>query len=215
MKVYYFVSHPERLTLAIKRVFKILNDAGFLVLSNVQKFNVAVSDPREVERLKRSGEMMINKIGGMIIEGTYPSNEIGYLIAMTLVQKKPVLYLKENKRPLDKALRYLLTDKKLGRYFRFENYTADNIKDIMLEFINSVEDREENEAASIKYTLRITPRLDRYLTWKAKRTKMSKADFLRDGLLLKALKEDEQYSKYFSSKRDKRDKRNKRTSNNR
>lgn len=50
---------------------------------------------------------------------------------------------------------------------------------------------------SIKFTLRITPRIEKYLSWKIKNTEKTKADYLR-GEIEKIMEEDDEFQNIFS-----------------
>ena len=71
----------------------------------------------------------------------------------------------------------------------------------MLEFIDIIETGElRKEVPTIKFTLRFTPRAERYLRWKTHNTKVSKADFLRN-LIDASINSDENYQKNLRSQR--------------
>ncbi|MBU1167492.1 hypothetical protein KKC60_03745 [Patescibacteria group bacterium] len=48
-----------------------------------------------------------------------------------------------------------------------------------------------------KYTLRITKNLDHFLEWKVQNTKLSKAQFIRIGLM-KIISDDKEYQNFLS-----------------
>ncbi len=50
---------------------------------------------------------------------------------------------------------------------------------------------------SIKFTLRITPRIEKYLSWKIKNTEKTKADYLR-GEIEKIMEEDDEFQNIFN-----------------
>ena len=62
-----------------------------------------------------------------------------------------------------------------------------------------MEKGEGKETPTIKFTLRITPRIERFLHWKTHNTKVSKADFLRE-LIERLIDQDEDYQRFVGKK---------------
>ena len=60
------------------------------------------------------------------------------------------------------------------------------------------------EMPSIKFTLRLTPKVDRYLNWKAKRLKKTKADLLREWMG-HLLSDDSEYLKFLNEREHRKD----------
>ena len=72
-------------------------------------------------------------------------------------------------------------------------YTDSSLEKNILDALAKIEGVAINEVPSIKFTLRITPSLERYLQWKSQETGLSKADFLRDFLQKEVIDKDSQY----------------------
>lgn len=57
------------------------------------------------------------------------------------------------------------------------------------------------EVPTIKFTLRFTPRSSRYIAWKAKQKKYSKADYLRR-IIDDQIQKDDEYQNFLRRPRD-------------
>lgn len=175
-------------------IIRILSQASVLVISNLQSNDGIFKS--ENESASQQNEILLKKVDGVIIEGTQPTFENGHLIALALAHQKPILYLSEKDKPIDKNLLLLGKEKKITKLLKLENYTSQNLEKKILEFLQIIEQREGKEAPSIKFTLRITSKIERYLQWKTKSSKLSKADFLRRKIE-KLIEEDEGFQKYI------------------
>jgi len=171
MKVYFFTKRESKndgLNEIAARVLKFFKDNGVLILSNL------------VERKGETAQLSFENMNGLIVEGSESVTEAGYLIALSLAQEKPILYLLPRGEVLPDQLRTLLENKKLKKFFNLQYYNQKNLENVLADFIEIIETGElRREAPTIKFTLRFTPRTDRYLNWQSKRTKLAKADYLR------------------------------------
>lgn len=197
MKVYFYgnihsTSHMQRRFASIISIFE---NNGIQVLSNIKTGKVSLP---ELEKLTQAGESLMEKIYALIIEGTNQSFETAHLIALALTHKRPVLYLIEEGRYIDKNLSKLENDPKTRHYFKVEFYTHENINAILKNFIEGVEKSGKviQEKPMIKFTLRVTPTLEKYLYWKTHNTNISKADFLREEIQ-KMMEQDEEFRKFL------------------
>ncbi|MEK7540498.1 MAG: hypothetical protein AAB558_04600 [Patescibacteria group bacterium] len=135
----------------------------------------------------------------LILEITEGNPDVNYLLAQAVLQQKPTLCLyKKNREPRD-LLNYLIkrgTPKCITTHAYSENSLA-NFVDRFLAATTLLPGHME-DTPSIKFTLRLTPQVDRYLEYKSKKVNRTKADLLRDWLRLR-MDEDEE----FYTKRDK------------
>lgn len=188
MKVYFFTkreSKTEGLNEIAARVLKFFKDNGVLILSNL------------VERKHENEQLAFNNMDGLIVEGSESVAEAGYLIALSLAQEKPILYLLPRGEVLPDQLRTLLENKKLKKFFNLQYYNQRNLESVLADFIEIIETGElRREAPTIKFTLRFTPRTDRYLTWQSKKTKLAKADYLRK-IIDEKIASDEEYQGFL------------------
>ncbi len=134
----------------------------------------------------------MERVDAVVIEGSDPAPEAGHLVALALAYRKPVLYLTERGKPVDRHLRKLQENKAAGALLRLEAYAPDRLLVRLQEFFKVVERGESVTSPTIKFTLRLTPAIDRYLTYKTQGTKKSKADLLRE-LIEKLMADDAPY----------------------
>ncbi len=199
MKIYFFAQSTTdaKLILRYEKIKAALKSAGVLYVTNLDEETTTKFSPQDLDRVNETGEILLDKMDGIIIEGTTPSSEIGYLLAYAMARRKPVLYLIEQ-RLSQKELPYYLSNKDTIRFLYFKKYTRDNLESIIIKYLRMVDTSGTiKEAANIKFTLRITPQIERYLRWRSARAKKSKADFLRDYIVEEIMKKDEKYNKYL------------------
>jgi hypothetical protein len=182
MKIYFAANQfaSAKKLKQFSEIIKLLSDAGITVMSNIEDENVTEFSEYDMEQINKSGEVLLDKMDALIIEGSEPPAESGYLIALSLAHKKQILYLTEKGSAINKTLLQLQKGKESGRYLSLASYDKKGASDVVLKFIQSIEHGEQRDIPNIKFTLRITPKIDRYLTWKAKNKKLTKADFLRE-----------------------------------
>lgn len=171
-----------------QQIVKILEKNGVSYFSNLQP-----------ERAEKSEIYIFNQIEAVIIEGTRLNSEASYILALALSQKKPVLFLVSKGTPLNEEINKLTKDKKLSSNFKFYFYNENNLEKILSKFIDLIGAGDSRkELASIKFTLRLTPKMERYLSWKITNTKMKKADYLRQ-LLTNITDKDEDYKEFLKA----------------
>ena len=85
----------------------------------------------------------------------------------------------------------------MKKFFNLQYYNQRNLESVLADFIEIIETGElRREAPTIKFTLRFTPRTDRYLTWQSKKTKLAKADYLRK-MIDEKITADEEYQGFL------------------
>ena len=136
----------------------------------------------------------LEKIDALILEITEPDSQINYLLAQAiLLQKSTLCFFKKNNPP--RQLLTHLRKKNVPHCIAAKSYVDNNLADVIIAFIKTLKPTVElSNIPNIKYTLRMTEALENYLNWKAKQTKINKADFIRDNLK-KMMEEDEEYRK--------------------
>lgn len=171
MKIYFFAKNEkneEKLDVCHQRVIKFFINNGVTTLSNLT--------PRRADQL----QMAFEDMNGLVVEGRGAVQEVGYLVALALAQKKPILYLLPKGADLPDQLRSLKDDKMVKRLFLLKYYTEKTLEGFLVDFLDLIETGElRREVPTIKFTLRFTPRASRYITWKSQQTKLPKADYLR------------------------------------
>lgn len=149
------------------------------------------------EEIAKADIFIFNQIDAIIIEGTKLNSEANYILALALSQKKPILFLVNRGTIIEEEIKKLTKDKKLANFFYFYYYNEKNLVKIISSFIDLLGASEaEREVPSIKFTLRLTPRMERYLSWKITNTKKKKADYLRV-VLNQLIDNDQDYINYI------------------
>jgi len=195
MKVYFFgpPTGNQKMCQNYETILQLLKKAELEVYSNQEE--TALTE--ELSQVERTGGMILDMMEAFIIEGSTPDQEIGYFLAYALSQKKPTLYLCQRSAQAKTVLKYLKT-KKTPKFLQIKNYT-DNLEEKLIQFFKEIKVGQIKEVPSIKFTLRITPSIERYLHWKTHNTKKSKADFLREDIEEK-MKKDEKYQRFLRKK---------------
>ena len=201
MKIYFAANldHLDRNSIA-EKVIGCFGNAGVLVLSNFKQDNLFKFADQDLEKIDKSGELILTKIDAVAVDGGLSVSESSYLIALALTYKKPILYLVEKGKALDAHISDLSQNKSITKLLKVEFYQESSLEKIIGNFINEIEKGSGRELASIKFTLRITQKIERYLLWKTNNTKLSKADFIRERLE-ELMAQDENYKKYFENER--------------
>lgn len=195
MKIYYYApptTSPEREE-RYKDIRAILERAGMEVLTRETK--AADAFPETYQQLEQRGQSLLDYVSAIVIEGTVPDPEVGYLLAYAIAQKRPTLLLVE-KGHKDATPLKTFGAQRLPSTLVSESYHRAKLEQIVLQFLQGLGDIEYLEVPSIKFTLRVTPAIEQYLHWKTHNTDLSKADFLRKLLLEEIIARDEAYQRF-------------------
>ncbi|MBU1036605.1 hypothetical protein KKF32_01040 [Patescibacteria group bacterium] len=187
MKVYFYSKEEGKVDQKNihEKIIKFFKENGVIVLSNLE------SRPATAEQLS------FENMDGLVIEGQSSVTDAGYLIALALAQRKPILYLLPKGTLFPDQLRSLQENKSLKKSFLLHYYSERTLVNFLVDFIDIIETGElRREVPTVKFTLRFTPRADRFLTWKSRQQKISKADLLRK-MIDEAIKSDEEYQKHL------------------
>ncbi|MAG59423.1 hypothetical protein CMO96_01390 [Candidatus Woesebacteria bacterium] len=189
MRVYLFANPQSSSSLReqVEKARQILVRAGVVVHSNLDKTN-------EIGFEEQDNQSTMDRVDGLVIEGSSPSPEQGYLIALALAHKKPTICLLERGKSIDPNLKVLLKGREASQLLEVTSYTPQSLEKTLQRFIDRIETGGGREVPSIKFTLRITPRIERYLNWKIKGAKKTKADWLRE-MIEKVIDKDDKYTK--------------------
>lgn len=181
MRAYFFQPAISNNNLSDQygRIAEVLRNAGVFVVSSSNENNTDFRK-EDLEAMQQSGEILLDKMDCFVIEASQPDQEIGYLLAYAISQKKPLLYLYHKNTP-DRVSHGYLTKKNTPEFVCMEEYSRESLEQVLMNFIDDVSSGKGlKQRPTIKFTLRITPRMERYLEQKAKRSKKTKADYLRD-----------------------------------
>jgi uncharacterized protein Usg len=185
MRIYYFanVNNPTQL-LTFQETSQLLRKYGLTVIDNVKaKPDFEMSDQGGIEQ-----------IDAVIIDSSGSDAEAGYLLAVAIAHKKPVLYMLPTGTKLDPSVKALTMNKTIKEYLRVEFFLPKNFEVKVREFLQYLDQDIGKENHSVKFTLRLTPKIERYLHWKAENLDTNKADFVRQQLE-DIMKHDETYRK--------------------
>lgn len=181
MKLYlhFNVKNPKDLLL-YQDLLKALKDIGIAILTNLET---------KKDELDEAG---FKSLDALVIDGSAQDAETGYLLAMALANKKPVLYLLRKGNLLDTSIEALTKNAEMKRYLKVAFFASDSLVRKVKGWLQYLDTSVGREIFNLKFTLRLSQRLDRYLTWKADKARKNKADFLRD-YLVSFMDSDEDY----------------------
>jgi hypothetical protein len=192
MKVYFYSKpEPEKESQAENhlKIFEFFRENGVDVVSNLRK-------------RPDDDELSFEKMEGLVVEGSKSAPEAGYLVATALSQEKPVLYLLPKGSLIPDQLRLLMNNKKFKKIFLLDFYGRKTLNNFLIDFIDIIETGElRRQVPTIKFTLRFTPRADRYMTWLSRKKNISKADLLRK-MIDEDIKDDEEYQGHLRRPRN-------------
>lgn len=192
MKIYFFYAETRdhKLRQATTIIKELLEREGILVITPETAANFSEDE------FSSTGNL-IETVDGVIMEASLPHQELGYLLAYTVLQKKPTLCLYTKSNVIKNLQRYLATQKQT-EFLYFEHYSPGIIEKVLNKFLAQIaKPTAKDDIPKIKFTLRLTPRIEKYLEWKTHNTKMTKAEFLREEIKNKLITKDEDYQKYF------------------
>lgn len=196
MRIYFSANKNEQnLYNRYQKIVDVLTSAGNSVMTDLNLNKSSRFSETDVEKFRAQGETLLEHVNALIIDATKKSPENGYLVALALTHKKPTLFLHEKGTGIDENLLQLEKNQNASQFLKIQNYQEQNLKKILMEFSAFAEHKSGKELPKIKFTLRITPRIERYLQWKTHNINKSKADFLREKIA-KMIEEDEEFKKY-------------------
>ncbi len=129
---------------------------------------------------------------GVIIEASHTDAAAGFVLAVAVQKQLPTLCLVPKGVSLPEPLASVRADPSCNRSLKLVRYEPGQLRRIVEQFAATCTGRGP-EQPTIKFTLRLTPSLDSYLTWRASRDRTEKAQFLRRYLTDEVLAKDEEY----------------------
>jgi len=191
MRIYFFTNQQDEIA---KQIASCLRSSGVTVVANQEQFSGGLKS-----------EMSLEKMQAVIIYGP-EAQEAGYIVAAALSQKKPVLYLLPKGNLFPEELKYLQGNRQLTNIFLLKFIVLGKAEEMIYDFLEMLETGElRQENVNIKFTFRLSPRLERYLNWKSVKEKISKADWLRKFLIEEIINKDEAWKKYIKNKNSSQD----------
>ena len=169
--------------------------SGIAVLSNVSAVSKNTLPAQEIALAEKRGEVLLDHMHAFIVDGSSPDSQTGYITAYAIFRKKHVLYLLPQKRKADQSLQMLAQNKSSSQFLHIRHWTDGTLPRHINDFLRRLSvSAKDSETPTIKFTLRITPSIDQYLSWRAKRSGAKKADFLRQ-MIGEEMEKDEYYKK--------------------
>lgn len=194
MKVYFYAPDAKQSPIAdnVRAALDILGRSGVEVITKDRPVEQAFPDT--YRQIERRGESFLDYVDAIVIEGSEADSEVGYLLAYAIAQKKPALLLLRkgttNRNPLASF------GQRLPKHLTMSFYRPETLEQQLISFLRQLGEIEYQEVPSIKFTLRITPQIEQYLSWKTHNTKITKADFLRALILDDVIAKDEAFQRH-------------------
>lgn len=176
MKIYFtaaLTSIPAAQKEQYKEIVAVLKDLGHRVnADNVFGRTASLAESKSEEEAVAAHRKMIawkHQAEILVIEGSYPSISVGQELSYALANNKPVilLYIK-GKKP--HVLRAVGTE-----YLHLVEYSPDKLKAQLNDYIEYAKD-----TADTRFNFFISPQIETFLDWIAKKRKVPRAVFLRE-----------------------------------
>ncbi|MFA6042974.1 MAG: hypothetical protein WCV85_06750 [Patescibacteria group bacterium] len=179
MRVYYFQapSPKPRMEHVRADLLQLMDTKHVFYITNDGRNSLDVPQD-ELEALAKTGGSMLDNMDALVIEGSTPDADVGYLLAYAMSLKKPTLYLYDKDIANKGVLKYL-GSRQIPAHIKVQSYSGSSVVGITEKYLTELLSSEAAGQPTIKFTFRITPQIEQYLQQKAKKTGMSKADFLR------------------------------------
>lgn len=169
----------------------ICEDLDIGVLSAADILKRSLDEHGDAEGIPRTA-FFLNEVDVLVLEVTHPTPEVQFILAQAIIADKPTLCLyAKNQGPKD-LLQYI-RHKKAPRPIKTFSYVKQSLPTAVEAFLRRHNDAlvDYDDAPSIKFTLRLSPRIERFLSWSAGANGISKADVIRELLSETAQKTDE------------------------
>lgn len=143
----------------------------------------------------------LDQVDVLVVEMTDPSQMVHFVLAQAILANKPTLCLYQKNQPPRDILNYVRS-RNTPRLMKTFSYTPATLQHSVSHFVHAFDSdsKEHDDIPSIKYTLRLTPRIDRYLEWMSTQQSKSKANVIRF-VLSQIASEDEDYTEVKKDKR--------------
>jgi predicted DNA-binding protein len=185
----YFYSNASDNDQNSQQILQYLRRVGATVISETSTKKVATE----------AGALPMDKVDALLIYGQKLDAQAGYWLAWAVSKNKDVLCLLPEGTKLDAALEHLLTDSVASKKLHLERYQAKDVLDKVANFLESFGQENLSELYNIKYTLRLSRKINEYLDWKSAATSIDKATWLRENI--QGLMEgDKDWQSYLSTK---------------
>lgn len=141
----------------------------------------------------------MDKVDALVIYGQRLDAQGGYWLAWAVSKNKDILCLLPTGAKIDQALEHLLVDKTVAKKLRLERYQSKDALEKVASFLESLGQENLAELYNIKYTLRLSRKINEYLDWKSVSTKIDKATLLRQQIQ-GLMDNDKEWQSYLATK---------------
>lgn len=149
---------------------------------------------------RATGVPLLDAMQAILVEGSTPDPQAGYLLAYALAEKRPLLYLYARGEVAPEVLRYLNL-KDIPKHIVIATYAPDRVERVVEDFLRQLGDIKIREVPRIKFTLRLTTTIDQYLDFKTRNTKKAKADYLREDIEQR-IEQDEEFQRFLRKRKE-------------
>ncbi|MCB9802792.1 hypothetical protein H6761_02100 [Candidatus Nomurabacteria bacterium] len=147
----------------------------------------------------KPGDASLAQADALVIYGKNLAEESSYFVALAISENKPVLFLTDQQGIKNKALKSLGDNKNFKNKVEIKACAIKNINQILLNFLQKLDQDSGRDIINVKYTLRVSPKMSDYLAWRAQTEGMPKADWLRS-LIDQQLQKDKDYHIFLQKK---------------
>lgn len=181
MRVYFYTNQETNNKIA-KEIISHLRRAEIQVISSLT-----------------AAETSLDQFDAFVFQGENFDTKAGYLVALALAQNKRVLCLLPEGSKLDNSLETLKGNKNLAKHLFVEFYQDNNLSEKLSDFLQKLDKEVVRDLFNIKYTLRVSNKINEYLNWKAKKLAVKKADWIRERIQ-DIIKDDSDYQEFLQNK---------------
>ena len=189
MRIYFYSSNTEQDSDS-KQIIALLKKSGVKVIGHFSS-NLPVQAV--------NSERSLSKVDALVVHGKKMDAKSGYWTALALSQNKDVLCLLPQGSKIDEALNSLQGNDGMARKLHVIFYQINNLPEKILDFLRLLDQDSLRDLFNIKYTLRVSRKINDYLNWKAGQLGVRKADWLRSKVQ-DIIKDDKEYQKYLEGK---------------
>ncbi|MBU1202962.1 hypothetical protein KKH39_02900 [Patescibacteria group bacterium] len=157
------------------------------------------ADIEVISSLSSSSDTQLERVDAFVFQGQKFDTKAGYLTALALAQSKEVLCLLPSGSKIDSSLASLRDNRNLAKHLLVEFYTDSDLSDKLEKFLTKLDKKTIRDLFNIKYTLRVSGKINDYLNWKAREKSVKKADWIRDNIQ-DLMKNDEKYQDFLKNK---------------
>ena len=183
MTIYFYSNQKDQTG---KTILAYLRKTGATVISNLS----AISQEQDLS---------LEEVDAVVVQGDDLGTEASYFVALALSQNKHVLFLLSKKSAINSTLKALQKNKNFSDRVHIMIFNQADLQQKVLDFLQVLDQDSGRDIVSLKYTLRISPKISDYLSWKTKDAGQRKADWLRQ-MIKETMNKDQKYQQFLGKK---------------